>query len=179
MGTKKGGKMNYNDLYTKEDVKVYDGYIFYLDENCAMPYTGHVEDYFKGKLSWECDIVDGVKNGIEKTYYGFTGELECINEVKENMGNGLAMEFYKSGKVMSISTTIDNLIIDSYSYSEEGELEEISIWGKDNSIGINYSRVKEKIPELRKRYDLEKLNEEILQYGIPMEFRKHFYRETE
>ena len=95
------------------------------------------------------------------------------------MGNGLAMEFYKSGKVMSISTTIDNLIIDSYSYSEEGELEEVSIWGKDNSIGINYSRVKEKIPELRKRYDLEKLNEEILQYGIPIEFRKHFYRETE
>ena len=171
--------MNYNDLYTKEDVKVYDGYIFYLDENCTIPYTGHVEDYFKGKLSWECDIVDGVRNGIEKTYYGFTGELECINEVKDNMGNGLAMEFYKNGKVMSISTTIDNLIIDSYSYSEDGKLAKVDIWGMENSIGINYSRVKEKIPVLRKRYDLEKLNEEILQYGIPIEFRKHFYNETE
>lgn len=152
--------MNIDDLYEGEEIN--GEATFYVDKNHTIPYTGHIEYYFNGKLSWECDIVDGLQNGIEKEYYDNTGELERIGEVKDNMGYGLSVEYYKSGKIRSISLLYDTVNFDSYSYDEEGMLEEIYIMNEDNSFGISYSSIKSKILELRKKYDLEKLNKEVL-----------------
>lgn len=159
--------MNCENLYEGEDVNGEPK--FYVDENCTIPYTGHVEDYFKEKLSWECDIVDGLQDGIEKIYYDFTGELETIHEVKDNMSNGLSIEYYKSGKIRNIAIVINNLCIDFYSYDEEGKQEKVFIMDENE---WHYCLVKDKIPELRKKYDLRKLNEEILEYGKPVKYGK-------
>lgn len=152
--------MNINDLYKGEEVN--GETTFYVDEQCTMPYTGHVEYYFNGKLSWECDIVDGLQNGIEKEYYDDTGELEHIGEVKDNMGYGLFVEYYKNGKIRSISLVFDTVNFDSYSYDENGFLEEVYIMNDSNSFGIDYFSIKDKILEIRSKYDLEKLNEDVL-----------------
>lgn len=165
--------MKFEDLYEGEEVNGTTK--LYVDESCIVPYTGHVEEYFDGKLSWECDIVDGLQDGIEKIYYDFTGELERINEVHNNMGYGLCIEYYKSGKISSISILVHNLNVDSYSYNENGKLEKVRIMNENNAVGINYSFIKDKMQILRKRYSLEKLNEEILEYGKPIQYGKPLY----
>lgn len=152
--------MNIENLYEGEEVN--GEATFYVDKNCTVPYTGHIEYYFNNKLSWECDIVNGLMNGIEKEYYDNTGELERIGQVKNNMGYGLCVEYYKNGKVSSISLVYNTVNFDSYSYDEQGVLQEIYIMNENNSFGISYSLIKDKIFELREKYSLEKLNEEIL-----------------
>lgn len=109
-----------------------------------------------------------MQNGIEKLYYDNTGELERVNEVKDNMGAGLCVEYYKNSKISSISIRIDNLNVDAYRYNEEGKLEKVFIMDEDNAIGIDYVSIKDKIPAYRQKYNLEKMNEEILQYGKPI-----------
>ena len=42
------------------------GVFDYTDADCTMPYTGHVEEYFRGKLSWESDVADGIGDGFRK-----------------------------------------------------------------------------------------------------------------
>ena len=126
--------------------------------------------------------------GIEKIYYDFDGCLELYREVSENRNNGLSIEYYKSGQIMVITTAIDEYyIIDYYSYTEEGEQREIRIleennqwqhhcyhYGKveeswrradDGLVPMNYAKNKDKILEIRKRCQLEKMNKEILKYG--------------
>ncbi|MBD5090149.1 MAG: suppressor of fused domain protein [Clostridiales bacterium] len=130
------------------------------------------EDYLEEQ---ECDIVNGLQNGIEKLYYDNTGELERVNEVKDNMGAGLCVEYYKNSKISSISILIDNLNVDAYCYNEEGKLEKVFIMDEDNAIGIDYVSIKDKIPAYRQKYNLEKMNEEILQYGKPIKYGKPIY----
>lgn len=55
-------------------------------------------------------------------------------------------------------------------------------YGKNNQalkarrdLGISYCSITDKIPELRKRYNLKELNEEILKYGKPVKYRKPIY----
>ncbi len=97
--------MNCNDLY---EGKYKNGNpTYYVDKGCTIPFTGHLEEYFKGKLSRECDIVNGIMEGIEKIYYDFEGCLEMYHEVNENRNNGLSIEYYRNGQIMNIATAID------------------------------------------------------------------------
>lgn len=152
--------MNWKDLY--ESGEVNGNTVFYVDENCTMLFTGKVEDYFNGKLSWECDIVNGLREGVEKEYYDNTGELSAVTEMKNNRAYGLHIEYYKSGKISSISTIIGEVFIDIYSYDEDGKLKRVTNISRENAIGINYKAIEDKIPALREEYDLEKISEEIL-----------------
>lgn len=152
--------MNSKDLFEGEEL--HGEPVLYVDENCTIPYTGHIEEYFNGKISWECDIVNGLQNGIEKTYYDNTGELERVNEIKDNMGSGLCVEYYKNGKISSISILIGNVNVDYYSYNEEGKLRKVYVMDDKNEIGIDWISIKDKIPAYRKKYNLEKINEKIL-----------------
>ena len=56
--------MNTNELYELHDRN--DESIYFLDKACTMPYTGHIEEYFKGQLSMESDVVEGYRDGICK-----------------------------------------------------------------------------------------------------------------
>lgn len=108
----------FEELYTKPDVATGEN-IFYKDELLSIPFNGVVVDFFKGILSWEFEVQDGFKTGIEKTYYE-TGELEVENETDHNTVHGLAIEYYKSGKVKSKSIVIRNLFVDTIAYNEDG-----------------------------------------------------------
>jgi antitoxin component YwqK of YwqJK toxin-antitoxin module len=114
--------MNTINLYEKEDYDIYS--IYYTDQECTQPYTGHVEEYWNDILSWEADIVDGYGEGIRKEY-DENGKLKIIMEEEKNKVNGLEFEYYNSGKILSASLWIDNIVIESYIYDETGSLVEI------------------------------------------------------
>lgn len=155
--------MNMMDLWFGHDAN--NEATYFWDKELKRPYTGHVEDYFHGVLNNEFDVKNGYKNGIEKVYYDYTGELEAIQEVKDNLVDGLSIEYYKSGKIQSIEITIDNLGIDSYVYDEDGNVVEKKKAEEDN---IHYLCVRKRILQYREKYDLDKMNEEILKYGKPI-----------
>ena len=147
-------------LFEKYDIN--DEPVYFTDPECQMPYTGTVEEYLDGKTCWEADVVDGMMEGIEKIYNHESGKLEAIYEKKHNLDNGLSIEYYENGKIKNIFTTIDNLLIDFYDYDENGC---VSSKGYMDENDIHYRIVKDKISELRDKYNLEKLNEEILEFG--------------
>lgn len=178
--------MNCDDLY--EGNYKNGNPTYYVDKSCTIPFTGHLEEYFKGKLSRECDIVNGIMNGIEKIYYDFEDYLEMYREVNENRNNGLSIEYYKNGQVMVMATAIDEYyIIDFYSYTQQGRQQEIWIleegeqwqhhcyyyaengkvketWRRADAglIPMDYTANKERIVQIRERCQLEKRNKEIL-----------------
>lgn len=153
--------MNWKDLYEAGEVN--GDTVFYVDESCTVPFTGHVEEYFKDKLSWECDIVNGLREGISKEYYDFTGELSVVTEMKNNQAYGLCIGYYKNGRIRSISTIIGEVIIDTCLYDEAGKLKSKQIMRRENAIGINYTILEKKIAALRAVYDLDKINEGVFE----------------
>jgi len=142
--------MDINDLYTDTDVNTGEN-IFYLDSSFKKPYNGIVVDYFKGLLSWEFEVKDGFRTGIERMYYD-TGELMDENMTDHNTVDGIAKEFYKNGNIKSISIVIRNVFIDTILYDESGNKT-----GKSsiNERDISYSLVKNKIDEYRRKYSIE------------------------
>lgn len=166
--------MNTKNLYEKEDYDIYS--IYYTDEECTKPYTGHVEEYWRGKLSWEADIVNGFMQGVTKEYNDRSGILETAMEMKQNKVNGLEFGYYENGKIASISIWVENVEIDYCHYDEAGRLTEQFILPEPYDIlGINMLGIRDKILEVRKKYNLEKLNEEILKYGRPMKYGMPIY----
>ena len=134
-------------LYTKPDVTTGEN-IFYEDELLLIPFSGVVVDFFKGILSWEFEVQDGFKTGIEKTYYE-TGELEAENETDHNTVHGLSIEYYKSGKVKSKSIVIRNLFVDTVAYNEDGTVSNTKKMAEEDP---DYPLVKEIIEEYRAKY---------------------------
>lgn len=51
-------RINFDDLYTDADANTGED-IFYIDEELKCPFSGIVEDYFKGVLSWEFEVKNG------------------------------------------------------------------------------------------------------------------------
>ncbi|HEX9061673.1 MAG TPA: hypothetical protein VF941_15940 [Clostridia bacterium] len=144
-------KVTYDELFTDTDVNTGED-IFYTDSGLEEPYTGIVVDYFKGLLSWEFEVQDGFRTGIERKYYD-TGELMEENETNHNTIDGVAKEFYKNGNIKSISIVIRNVFIDTIFYDESGNM-----IGKTsiNESDISYSLVEKKIDEYRERYKIDK-----------------------
>ena len=144
-------KINYNDLYTDTDINTGED-IFYIDSELKIPFTGVVVDFFKGLLSWEFDVKDGYRNGMERKFYD-SGELMEENEVTNNTIDGLAKEFYRNGKLKSMSIVIRNTFIDTVFYDEAGK------YHHKNSINENdrsYFLIANKIDAYRNKYRLEK-----------------------
>lgn len=152
--------MNWQNLYEYGDVN--GDSVFYTDKDHTIPFTGKMEYYFQGKLSEECDIVNGLREGWKREYYDLTGELMSATEMKNNRAYGLHVEYYKSGKISSVSTIIKEVFIDSYDYDENGNLVSKSVLSKENAIGINYKYLEDKIPALRALYDLEKISADMI-----------------
>lgn len=139
----------FEELYTKPDVATGEN-TFYEDKLLSTPFNGVVVDFFKGILSWEFEVQDGFKTGIEKTYYE-TGELEIENETDHNTVHGLAIEYYKSGKVKSKSIVIRNLFVDTIAYNEDGTVFSTKKMTEDSP---DYPLVKEIIEEYRTKYKI-------------------------
>jgi hypothetical protein len=129
-------------------------HIFFLDEELAIPFTGIVVDYFKGKLSWEFETKDGYRHGKEKKYYDDTGELMEENDMEQNTICGIQKEFYRSGKIKSKSIVLRNLHIETILYDEDGNIIERDSIDKDNPP-IGYYLDWDMIDEYQARYSLE------------------------
>lgn len=166
--------MNTKDLFEKDDYDIYS--IYYTDKECTQPYTGHVEDYWDGKLCWESDIVNGYGEGIRKEYDNIRDVLESVIEVSRNKANGLSFEYHRNGKIASVGLWINDVCIDYYLYDETGKLtKEFHESEPYDTHAIRFSGIKEKLPAMREKYNLKKLNEEILKYGKPMEYGVPIY----
>lgn len=165
--------MNWQDLYEYGEVN--GDRVFYTDKEHTTPFTGKMEYYFQEKLSEECDIVNGLREGWRREYYDGTGLLMSETQMKNNRAYGLHIEYYESGKVSSVSTIIGEVFIDSYDYDEYGNLVSKSVLSKENAIGINYKYLEDKIPDLRALYDLEKISAEIIagNTAIVTQYEKH------
>ncbi|MGN6713338.1 hypothetical protein [Anaerocolumna jejuensis] len=142
-------KVNYDELFTDTDVNTGED-IFFIDSSLKKPYNGVVFDYFKGILSWEFEVKDGFKTGIERKYYD-TGELMEENETDHNTVNGVAKEFYRNGNIKTISVVIHNVFIDSIFYNESGNMiRKTSISESDSS----YWLVENKMEKYREKYKI-------------------------
>lgn len=164
--------MDVDNLFEEYDINGEP--IFFVDEDCLQPFSGHIEEYDRGFLCMESDVVEGFLDGVYKEYFFLKKKLQLISNVKKNMSNGLSIEFYENGMVQSLSLVIDNEFFDSYQYDENGKLIDKRIWsGQDESL-LNLNTDGVRVTELREEYNLEQINEEILRDGINFDYKKYF-----
>lgn len=145
-------KVSYDELFTDTDINTGED-IFYIDSELKNPYTGMVSDYFKGQLSWEFEVQEGYRTGIERKYYD-TGQLMEENETNHNAVDGIAKEFYRNGNLKSISLVIRNVFIDTIFYDESGIMLRKTSLSEDDS---SYCIIKDRIGEYREKYNLCKM----------------------
>ncbi|BDC97657.1 hypothetical protein [Treponema saccharophilum] len=161
--------MNADDLY-EDNIYGNGNPTYYADEKCEIPYTGHVEVIYNGKLEEEFDIVDGLRNGIQKEYEN--GILTEIDETRGNRTSGFGVSYYPSGAFKAISITYDDNLISAYFYSEDGH--NVKKFGVPERFKDIVKTKPDGIFALVSIADLEKMNEEILKYGHPLNLPKGF-----
>lgn len=164
--------MNISDLYTKDDVN--GEAIYFVDESCTQAFSGHVEDYDRGFLCMEAEVINGYLKGVCKEYFFLSTKLEGIGTMKANLKNGLWIYFYENGLVQSISLVFNNSFFDSYAYDKFGKLDKITLLTQESSSFLLSERYFDKILKLREAYKLEKINDEILQKGSGFQYEKYF-----
>ena len=165
--------MNTKLLFDTYDINS-DERIFYNDRECLCPYNGHIEDYDRGFICMEADVVDGYINGIYKEYYFKTNKLEIICEMEHNIQTGLNINFHENGRVRDISLAINNYFFDLYEYDEEGNLIYEDKWPDEPKFPFVTEQDLNKIQELRKKYNLSEINKEILIEGLNFNYEKYF-----
>lgn len=166
--------MDEMNLYTKYDINGEE--IFFLDKACTRPYTGKIEKFFKGVLNCEADVVEGFLDGVCIWYYDNTDLIESISQMKHNLTTGLAIEFFKNGRVNTIALFIREGSVDSIIYDENGKIDKEEYWDKEKNNFYHFSTDAdvEMIKKLREKYDLRKINEEIMREGKNFDYKKYF-----
>jgi antitoxin component YwqK of YwqJK toxin-antitoxin module len=165
-------EMNELALFNKYDIN--GNLIYYLDKDCTEEYTGHIEEYDRGVLCREFDVVNGYLDGICKEYFIKSNKIESITQMKYNMQNGLYIDFYENGKVQSIAIAIDNDYIDYIIYDDQGNIQHNSFENEENRGAFIIEQQELRIQELRKKYDLMKIHEEIVRDGENFNYQKYF-----
>ncbi len=164
--------MNTNDLFSIDDINSEP--IYFLDEECTKPYTGHLEEYFQGKLSFEADVADGFLDGICKKYHDYTGEIEDISTMKHNMSTGFGISFYRNGNISAIGTSFQNYPVEYITLDENGGIEEEKNWKSDEiKPAFNNDQMRQ-IHELCQKYDLKEIHKEIIREGKNFQYAKYF-----
>lgn len=164
--------MDENDLFFLDDIN--GNPRFYVDEECTQPYTGYTKDYFQGVLCREAEVVDGYYDGICKEYYQLSDKLEMISHMKYSLQTGLSIEFYESGKVRAVALVIQNYDIDYIIYNEDGTIDAKEFWTNERKIPFSTEEDMKQIKELRAKYDLLKIHEEIVRDGEKFNYKKYF-----
>lgn len=164
--------MNEIELYTIDDFN--GNPIYYIDEDCTKPYTGHLEEYDRGFICREGNIVNGYYDGVCKEYYDYSDKLEIISQMKYSLQTGLSMELYESGKVRAVALVIQNYDIDYIIYNEDGTIGAKEFWTNERKIPFSTEEDMKQIKELRAKYDLLKIHEEIVRDGEKFNYKKYF-----
>ena len=161
--------MNAKDLY-EDNIYGNGNPTYYADEKCEIPYTGHVEVIYDGKLEEEFDVVDGLRNGIQKEYEN--GILTEIDETRGNRTSGFGVSYYPSGAFKAISITYDDNLISAYFYSEDGH--NVKKYGVPERFRDILEKNPDGILNLVSLADFEKMNQEIIKFGHPLNLPKGF-----
>lgn len=164
--------MNEIELYNTYDIN--GNPVYYLDKDCTEEYTGHIEEYDQGVICREFDVVNGYLDGICIEYFFKTSKIESITQMKFNMQNGLYIDFYKNGKVQSIAIAVDNDYVDYIIYDDQGNIQHNSFENEENRGAFIMEQQELCIQELRKKYDLMKIHEEIVRDGVNFNYQKYF-----
>lgn len=159
-------------LYHKYDIN--GEYIFFTDKECTKYYTGHIEWSENGFLYLEADIVEGFQNGVYKEYFEKTKQIKQIVYCEHNVQQGLNIEFYESGKVHYISLAICNDYFDYYEFDENGNLIKKEIWPDSDFEFSDVQKDEKKIKQLRQKFNLENISEEIKRDGKNFDYEKYF-----
>ena len=122
----------------------------------------------------EADVVSGYINGICKEYYFETKQLEIISGMKNNMANGLHIEFHENGMVRNLSLVIKNIYFDSYDYDREGKLISKKLWNEKPTFPLVSENDLARIEELRKKYNISMINDKIVSDGLGFDFERYF-----
>lgn len=148
--------------------------IYYADEDFNNLFTGHIEDYDRDFLCMEADVEDGFIKGIFKEYYFKSDKLETVAYYEHNVQYGLEMEFYENGMVRSFSISICNDYLDTYYFDSDGKLLEKKIWPNSDFWLIKTRNDDTTIENMRKKFNLEDICEDILKSGRNFDYKKYF-----
>ncbi|MDO4880634.1 MAG: hypothetical protein Q3983_05080 [Capnocytophaga sp.] len=98
--------------------------IYYTDEACQTPFNGIVYGMC-GKplrLDYECEIVGGVKDGMELTY-NEEGGIEQASECRHNLLYGVSKEYDEEGNLLTASVVFNNSHLKVVTPTESGQYE--------------------------------------------------------
>lgn len=143
--------------------------IYYTDENCFNAFTGLIEE-----SDIEAEVVYGVRKGVYKVFYQKPDRLAQIAFCEDNMITGLNIELFENGIIESVSLVINNFFFDIYEYDENGTFKSKTIWPNERKFPLITERDLKLIKEFREKYNLEKMNEEIINEGKTFDYGKYF-----
>jgi len=100
-----------------------------IDQNVTVyyqngkPYTGTVYEEFQGRIDLEYEVVNGIKQGLEKEYYP-DGTIQSISQYVGNVLDGPLINYYESGAVEEKAMFEKGVCIQSTSYDQLGRVTE-------------------------------------------------------
>ena len=85
--------------------------IYYTDEDCQTPFNGIVYGMcgHPSRLDYECEITEGMKNGIEQA-----------SECRHNLMYGVSKEYEQEGNLLTASVVYNNSHLKIVSPTPEG-----------------------------------------------------------
>ena len=164
--------MNINDLFWNYDRN--GNPIYYYDEKCTKLYSGHIEEYDRGWICMEADVINGFVTGICKEYFFKSTQLELISYQEKNLHQGLVMEFFENGKVKFVTLEISNGPFEVYEFDENSKLIIKQIYPDPALYFLKQNGDDEIMKQLRQKFNLEKISEEIQRDGEDFDYGKYF-----
>lgn len=160
--------MKKNDLFQKKDEET-GLLVYYSDDICTKKYTGHVQSFdYRNDLEYECDIIEGMENGICKEYY--QKRLWCIREMKNNKKDGLHVRYHDNGNVAFLELAYKGECLISFKYYLTGEIEHI----RECPGTIEKYRNFKEFKDFYHRYEQILLKKDEYAKGSPKNFPKGF-----
>ena len=122
----------------------------------------------------EADVVNGFVTGICKEYFFKSTQLEQISYQKNNLHHGLVIEFFENGKVKFVTLEIANGAFEAYEFDENSKLKIKQIYPDPALYFLKVNGDDEIMKQLRQKFNLEKISEEIQRDGENFDYRKYF-----
>ena len=100
-----------------------------IDQNVTVyyqhnqPYTGLVYEMVQGRIDLEYEVVNGVKQGMETTFYP-DGKIQSVSQYVGNLLDGPQISYYENGAVEEKAMFEKGVCVRSTSYDEDGQVTE-------------------------------------------------------
>ena len=94
--------------------------------------------------------------------------------MRYNLNTGLMVEFYKDGSISGISLSVNEYALEYVYYDKNGNIEYEKYREKTFETFKVRKEIKGIVQELLEKYDLRKINEEIMREGNNFNYKKYF-----